>query len=79
MIQITDYNIVTIQCLFNPRPLQATLKKNLNLVRFTPQDQIRENKNLVVRELEKKLSFREDALPRQQVCNVYYIVIMSSS
>ncbi|XP_040218101.1 myopalladin isoform X3 [Rana temporaria] len=47
-------------------PLQATQKKNLNLVRFTPQDQIRENKNLVVRELEKKLSFREDVLPRQQ-------------
>ncbi|KAM5141523.1 myopalladin isoform 2-T2 [Mantella aurantiaca] len=47
-------------------PLQATVKKNAHLVRFTPQDQIRENKNLVVRELEKKLSFREEAPPRQQ-------------
>ncbi|XP_018422586.1 PREDICTED: myopalladin [Nanorana parkeri] len=47
-------------------PLQATLKKTSNPVRYIPQDQIRENKNLVVQELEKKLSFREEAPPRQQ-------------
>ncbi|XP_072279247.1 myopalladin isoform X2 [Pyxicephalus adspersus] len=47
-------------------PLQTTLRKNVNIVRFTPQDQIRENKDLVVRELENKLSFREEAPLRQQ-------------
>ncbi|KAM9327064.1 myopalladin [Gastrophryne carolinensis] len=44
-------------------PVQITPKKS---VRFSPQDQIRENKDTVVRELERKLSFRDEAPLRQQ-------------
>ncbi|XP_063817678.1 myopalladin isoform X1 [Pseudophryne corroboree] len=40
---------------------QATPKKTSNVVRFSSQDQIQESKNQVVRELENKLSFRDDA------------------
>ncbi|KAM8923871.1 myopalladin isoform 2-T2 [Pelodytes ibericus] len=45
----------------------GTPKKNSKLVRFSSQDHIRENKDFVVRELERKLSFRDEAPQRQQV------------
>ncbi|XP_069836516.1 myopalladin [Dendropsophus ebraccatus] len=41
-------------------PFAGTPKKNSKLVRFSPQDQIQESKDKVVRELEKKLTLRED-------------------
>eukprot|EP00079_Xenopus_tropicalis_P011249 XP_002936911.2 PREDICTED: myopalladin isoform X2 [Xenopus tropicalis] len=44
-------------------------KKNVKTVRFGPEDQILENKNSVVKELERKLSFRDNTpqyIPRQQ-------------
>ncbi|XP_075698806.1 myopalladin [Rhinoderma darwinii] len=41
-------------------PFTGTPKKYLKSVRFSSQDQIQESKDQVVRELEKKLSMRED-------------------
>ncbi|XP_018080832.1 myopalladin isoform X2 [Xenopus laevis] len=50
-------------------PASGAAKKNVKTVRFGPEDQNRENKNFVVKELERKLSFRDSPpqyIPRQQ-------------
>ncbi|KAG8435260.1 hypothetical protein GDO86_013275 [Hymenochirus boettgeri] len=42
-----------------PSPALGDTKKNVKTVRFNPQDQSRENKAVIVKELERKLSFRD--------------------
>ncbi|OCT70083.1 myopalladin isoform X2 [Xenopus laevis] len=53
----------------SPLSAPGAAKKNLKTVRFESEDQIQENKDFVVKELERKLSFRASTpqyTPRQQ-------------
>lgn len=47
-------------------PTQGFTKKNLKPLPLATEDSIRENKAALVKDLERKLHFREDANPQSQ-------------